>query len=106
MAQRRRPRQCPRCGRLNPAKARECASCFTKLVKTPFRMTKERLKYVHMLAREKGLIRQNGGQRDDEYYRLRLQRYGVTSSKDLKRKDYYRFVAELRALPDVVRRAA
>lgn len=92
MGTRRRPRQCPRCGRMNPAKERECVECFTPLVKAPFRMDKRRIRYVHALARQKGL--------DDELYRLRLQSVGVNSCKDLKRDSYNRFVREMRRLPD------
>ena len=93
MARRKRPRQCARCGRLNKAAERQCVSCGTWLVKRPWRMTKDRIKLVHALARQKGL--------DEEFYRLRLQRIGVDSCKEMRKADFERFVREVRALPDV-----
>lgn len=66
---------------------------MTSLITTPFRMTKERVRYVHALAlKRKGL--------SYEIYKLRLGAVGVKSSTQLKRASYARFVAGLKALPD------
>lgn len=60
-----------------------------------FRMTSQRLRYVHTLAlRQKGLTQ--------EEYELRLKAItGHGSSKDLKRRDFVRLVEDLKRLPDV-----
>ena len=60
-------------------------------------MTKARIRYVHTLAARKGL---KVGE-DDELYRLRLERIGVASCKDMKREHFERFRREVEALPDV-----
>jgi len=92
LPRRPRTRQCKRCGRVNDGKVKECTSCGTSLIRRRFRMTKGRLAMVHALASRKGL--------DRELYELRLQAYGVASSKDFKRRQFERFVEDLKRLPD------
>ena len=93
MARTPKRRQCPRCATWNEGKAKACVQCHTPLVRPRWRMDKQRLRYVHILARRKGL--------DDETYRLRLGAVGVESSKDLKRAQYVAFVDGLKGVPDV-----
>lgn len=94
---RKRPRQCARCGHVQPSTEKQCTQCGTWLVPKRFRMDRKRVKLVHALARQKGLI----GHGDDELYRLRLHRVGVESSKDLKRAQFDELVRDLKRLPDV-----
>lgn len=88
----RKPRQCQRCGHMNAASERECTHCMTPLLRAAWRMTKTRVRYVHVLAQQKGL--------SDEFYRLRLGAVGVASCKDLKRAQYAQFVHGLKRLPN------
>lgn len=60
-------------------------------------MTKDKIRLVHALARQKGL--------DREEYEMRLQAYGVASCKDFKRAGFDRFIKDLKTLPDVRRSA-
>jgi hypothetical protein len=83
---------------MNEAVAKTCVSCGTGLVKKPFRMTKQKIAFVHALAHQKGL--------DDEMYRLRLKAVGVESCKEMKRKQFDVFVKMMKKLPDAPRRLA
>jgi len=85
-------RQCPRCGIMNGLQHKTCTSCLTPLRQKRFRMDNIKIKYVHVLAKKKGL--------DDELYRLRLNALGVNSCKDLKADTYFKFINGLRALPN------
>lgn len=94
MPRRPRLRQCKRCGQVHPGREKECARCGAPLVQKRWRMTKARIKYVHVLAmRQKGLTR--------EEYELRLQAAGVDSCKDLKRRQWDELLRGLKRLPDV-----
>lgn len=88
-------RQCPRCATDNAIYKNACVECYTPLRSKRFHMDKQRIKYVHVLARQKGL--------DDETYRLRLQSVGVKTCKALKRDNYFKFVAGMKKLPDAPR---
>lgn len=90
-------RQCPRCGRWSDPGAKECAYCATRLTRTPWRMTPDKLAHVHALARRKGLITRKG---DKELYRLRLRAVGVESAKQLRRAQFYELVKGMQGLPD------
>lgn len=58
-----------------------------------FRMTRDRLRMIHVLARaKKGLT--------EEQYRLRLAAVGVESSLQLSRDQFNALLAGLRSLPD------
>jgi hypothetical protein len=70
----------------------ECHFCGASLKRRRFRMTAERVRLCHSLARAKGL--------DEEFYRLRLAAVGVASCKELKREAFVRFIEGLRALPE------
>ncbi len=65
------------------------------MVRRRWRMDPARLRLVHALAlRQKGLTQ--------EEYKLRLKAItGRESSKDLKRRDFVRFVEDLKRLPDI-----
>lgn len=91
--QRRRFRQCPRCGLQRDRKEKECGSCGARLIRPRFRMTYPRIQRCHVLAKQKGL--------DEEEYRQWLAHYGVGSCKEFKRVNYTRFVTDLGKLPDV-----
>lgn len=92
MPRRPRQRQCARCGHINEGKAKNCSVCTTSLIKQRWKMSKDKIKFVHALARQKGL--------DDELYRLRLASAGVQSCKEFKRDQFNEFVLGLKALPD------
>lgn len=83
-------RACPVCERETAA----AWCCGIELAAAqPFRMTRERIRAVHVLARSrKGL--------DEETYRLQLQAVGVESSLALNRQQFHRLMRALRALPD------
>lgn len=73
---------------------RWCCGIDLTVRRRPWRMTIERVKLVHVLARaRKGL--------DAETYRLRLRAIGVESSKQLNRAQFHRFLRGLAELPDV-----
>lgn len=85
--------RCPRCGSPNKERLSKCEVCEETLRTKRFSMTKDKIKYVHVLAlKQKGLTQ--------EEYKLRLKAVDVTTCKQLKRKTYYEFVNGLRALPD------
>lgn len=88
----KRRKRCFYCGAWADAGQTECAFCLTSLKRRRFAMTKDRLKLVHALARQKGL--------DDETYRLRLGAVGVGSAKELKRDTFQTFMDGLKRLPD------
>lgn len=100
----KRAKQCARCGREGEPGAVQCAACGTLFprLRAPWRMTKGKIRLVHALARQKGLILECGGKLDDEIYRLRLQAVGVASCKALKRDQFNAFMEGANALPDVV----
>lgn len=84
-------RECPMCGRTT-YKTWCCGIDLS--ARTPWRMTKDRIRAVHMVARgRKGLT--------EEQYRLRLGAVGVTTSLALSREQFNDFMRGLRALPDV-----
>lgn len=90
----RRKKYCGRCGSTNEARARKCRTCTEPLTRPRWVMSKERIKAVHTKARsQKGL--------DEEAYRLRLQRLGIESCKEMKRRHFAAFMRELDELPDV-----
>lgn len=92
-----RTRQCPRCD--TRTTQRWCCGIDLRARRVRWRMTDERVRLVHIMARaRKGL--------DEETYRLRLRAVGVASSKQLSRAQFRQFVTGLRALPDRVRKAA
>mgnify|MGYP000878483846 CR=1 FL=1 len=89
-------RTCPQCDR-ETAAAWCCG--FDLASAPPWRMTRERIRAVHVLARSrKGL--------DDETYRLQLQAVGVTTSLALNRQQFHRLMRALRALPDAPPKAS
>ncbi len=94
----RRPptRQCQRCGTWNQSSSKICGACYTPLAQPRFRMTPDRVKFLHVLA-----LRQKGLDRED--YEARLQRVGVTTCKDLTLRQYRELVDGLRKLPDAAR---
>lgn len=96
MARRPTTRRCPRCGAVNPGRKKACEVCNTQLVQPRFRMTPDRVKYIHVLA-----LRQKGLDRED--YEGRLQQVGVTTCKDLDARQYRELVQGLRQLPDAPR---
>lgn len=69
-------------------------------------MDSDKIKMIHALARQKGLIHSGAFGVDDELYRLRLRAHGVESCKELKRNTFNAFVKELKALPDAITRRA
>ena len=93
---RRKPRQCLRCGTVNPSTEKQCKGCGESMVRKRFRMDKAKIRYVHVLARKKGLI--VGA--DKELYYLRLQALGIETCKKMKRRQYEEFTRSLRRLPD------
>lgn len=94
MPRKPRLRQCKRCGTVSPGKVERCPDCGTGLVKRLFKMTPERIKQVHTIARkQKGL--------DETLYRDNLHAVGVESCKDMKEKHYNEFLARMARLPDV-----
>lgn len=81
---------CPRCDKLTAE--RWCCG-IDLLAGKRWRMTADRVRMVHVLARSrKGLT--------DEEYRLRLGAVGVTTSLKLSREQYHRLLVGLRALTD------
>lgn len=91
---RRRVRRCPRCGQPHAGRVRKCVVCETPLTRPRWKMTKQRIKAVHVKARaQKGL--------DEETYRDRLAQVGVQSCKEMKRQQYVDFMKALDKLPDV-----
>lgn len=87
-----RTRQCPMCE--TRTRERWCCGIDLAVHRKPWRMTIERIRLVHVLARSrKGL--------DAETYRLRLRALGVESSKQLNRAQFHRFLRGLSELPDV-----
>lgn len=86
-------RQCARCGTSSPGKIKTCPSCGTTLVKQRFKMTPERIKRVHVLARQKGI--------DRILYKDNLNAVGVSSCKDMKEQHFYAFLARMNRLPNV-----
>lgn len=86
-------KRCGRCGQPNAMRAGKCECCGEPLKHPPFRMNAQRIKYIHTLAlRTKGLSR--------DAYELLLEGQGVTTCKDLRRKQYYELIARLKKLPD------
>lgn len=83
-------RTCPKCG--NATASAWC--CGIELTAAqPWRMTRERIRAVHVLARSrKGL--------DEETYRMKLQAVSVKSSLELNRQQFHRLMRALRELPD------
>lgn len=89
-------RQCKLCGRF-AAGVKECPRCGNPLVRRRWRMTKARIRYIHALAAEKGLITRH----DDELYRLQLQAVGVASCKELTAPQFNRLVSWMKRLPTI-----
>jgi hypothetical protein len=86
-----RLRQCPLCD--TRTRARWCCGIDLAVRRRRWRMTGERVRLVHVIARSrKGL--------DEENYRLRLAAVGVASSKLLSRAQFHQFLNGLRTLPD------
>ena len=83
-------RTCPVCERETAA----AWCCGIELAAAqPWRMTRERVRAVHVLARSrKGL--------DQETSRLQLHAVGVKTSLALNRQQFNRLMRALRALPD------
>lgn len=88
--------ECPVCG----AQTTRTWCCGLDLTQRKrWRMTRERIKAVHVLAlATKGL--------DDETYRMRLRALGVDTCKDLSRAQFHEFMRGLRALPDAPKHRA
>lgn len=90
MTARPRRRRCPRCERLSGLN--NCCGIDLTVRRKPWRMTKEKIRLVHVVKARKGL--------DDETYRLRLGAMGVASCKELSRTAFSAFLKALSALPD------
>jgi hypothetical protein len=100
MSRQPRGRQCPRCGELWPRATQTCPDDGTDLVRRRWTMTAER----HRMLR--GLAFQQKGLSDAELHD-RMQRLTTKeSTKDLTRRDFWRLIYDLRALPDVQQRRA
>lgn len=84
-------RTCPRCQTRTGLPA--CCGIELTVRRKPWRMTADRVRHVHVLARSrKGL--------SDEDYRLRLGAVGVDSSLKLSRDQFLALVDGLNRLPD------
>lgn len=89
-------RTCPQCG-TSTTFAWCCGIDLT--ARTPWLMTAERVRAVHILARVvKGL--------DEPTYRLNLASVGVDSSKQLSREQFRQLMDKLRSMPDAPRKDA
>lgn len=86
---------CPMCG----TRTRRPYCCGIALnERRPWRMTPALVRTVHVIARaKKGLT--------EEEYRMRLGAVGARTSLEFSREQFHAFMAGLRKLPDVVRRA-
>ncbi len=100
MRERVRGRQCERCGRIWPRATLTCPDDGTDLVKRRWKMTAER----HRMLR--GLAYQQKGLSDEELHDRMRRLTTKESTKDLTKRDYWRLVYDLRALPDVRQRRA
>jgi hypothetical protein len=89
-----RTRQCPMCE--TRTTARWCCGIDLAVRRRPWRMTPQRVRAVHIVARvRKGL--------DEDTYRMRLATLGVETSKQFSREQFRSFMAGLRSLPDAPR---
>ena len=88
-------KQCQRCGHKNTG-LKACEQCGTPLIKKRFRMTSDRIRYVHAIATKKGLI--VGYDKDD--YKFLLSQLGVESCLDMKRDTFEKYKRHVERLPD------